>query len=197
MNNFTAEKYISAILDRYIVGEKDKEKLQAGADLLNRTFGNYYWTDIEETIAWYYTNKNDKTRPTIAQLQAALSTRGVEKKPDTEPVQSTNGIPTTKIWSIKSTFNKLVQILIDGGVLPNADGEYHNIRSLVNPETNNVILSPMQWLKWQLTDAMHKRPDLFAKFPNATVLEGLAIAVQGGLVKFKVRDWAKLANKGE
>lgn len=192
--NFTAEKYINAILGRYIIGDKDLEKLQAGADLLNKTFGDYYWSDVENALAWYYTNKNDKTRPTIAQMKDALAACGVEKK-TTEQKPIVFNTPTTSIWSIRETFDKLVQVLTDGGVLPDMDGKFSIKRSLVDPKTNNVVICPRQWLGWQIQDAMKARPDLFAKFNNLSWLEQLTIAVQNKLVVFKVRDWAKLAQE--
>lgn len=194
---FTPEKYINAILERYVVSDKDMDKLRAGADLLQKTFGDYYWSDIETAIGWYYTHKNDKTRPTIAQMQAVL--QGLDITPSAKQDYADAGYkrPTTKIWSIMHTFNRLVEILIDGGVLPQDNGEYHNIRTLVNPQTDLVILNPKQWLQWQLDDAMAARPDLFAKFPHCTWLERLAIAIENKLIVFKVRDWAKLAKGGK
>lgn len=195
MNKFTAEKYIDAIFSRYIVSEKDAEKLRAGSDLLEKTFGEYYWSDIEHTLDWYYTNKNDKTRPTIAQMQSALQSLGIMQNNDSEPEKNVFIRPTTNLWSIKNTFNKLIDVLIDGGVLPNDDGEYQNIRSLVNPDTDQVILNPMQWLRWKLNDAKSAKPEVF-NIPNTTILEQLAMAVQNNLITFKVRDWAKLAKKG-
>lgn len=193
MNKFTAEKYIDAIFSRYIVSEKDAEKLRAGSDLLEKTFGEYYWSDIEHTLDWYYTHKNDKTRPTIAQIQNALQSLGIMQNNDSEPEKNDFTRPSTNLWSIKQTFNKLIDILIGGGVLPNEDGNYTNIRSIVNPDTDLPVLNPMQWLGWQLADAKNNRPDIFVPFPNATILEQLALAIQNNLIQFKIRDWSKLA----
>ena len=100
--------------------------------------------------------------------------------------------PTTKLWSINSTFNKLINVLIDGGVIPNEQGEYRNIRSLVNPQTDDVILNPMRWLKWKLSEAMATHPDIFTTIPVKTFYEHLALAIQNNLITFKVRDWSKL-----
>jgi len=193
-----AEKFVDLIADLYPVGDKQATQMQHNTEEIEAELGKYNWEDIRNKVQYFYSRKNDKSRPRIGQILAMLeSDPNVQVKEPDVVLEPKYKIPTTKIWSIRTTFDKLVQVLIDGGVLPNADGEYHNIRSLVNPDTDDVILNPLQWLKWKLTDAMQERPDLFVKFPNATVLEGLAIAVQGGLVKFKVRDWAKLANKGE
>lgn len=193
-----AEKFIDLVGKLYNLNEKQITQMQHNVPEIDAELGKYYWDDIKNKTNLFYSRKNDKSRPRVCQILALLETDPNVKQrieEDTTPVASWNR-PRTKLWSIVDTFDKLVSVLIDGGVIPNEKGEYVNNRSLVDPATDQVILNPLQWLKWKLSDAMHERPDLFVKFPNATLLEGLAIAVQGGLITFKVRDWAKLTAKG-
>ena len=101
-------------------------------------------------------------------------------------------LPTTKIFSINNSFDKLIQILVDCGLIPNENNEIQSTHSLINSD-GKPILNAMQWLRWQLSDAMELCPDLFVKFPNASFYERLAIAMQNGLIKIRVRDWSTFA----
>lgn len=190
-----AEKFVELIAELYPMGDKQATQMQRNSGEIENELSKYYWDDIKAKVQYFYARKNDKSRPRIGQILALLETDPkitvrVEEKiePDT-----TWQRPHTKLWSINQTFEKLVNVLMNGGVIPNERGKYVNNRSLVDPETDDVILNPFQWLKWKLADAMQEQPDLFAKFPNTTELEGLAIAIQGGLINFKVRDWVKMA----
>lgn len=194
-----AEKFVELVVDLYQLGEKESGKLSNNIPEIEQELEKYDWSDIKNKVQYYFARKNDKSRPRLSQILALLETDPDVQTFENEPDYSNVGYkrPTTKIWSIMHTFNKLVEILIDGGVLPQDNGEYHNIRTLVNPQTDLVILNPKQWLQWQLDDAMAARPDLFAKFPHCTWLERLAIAIENKLIIFKVRDWAKLAKGGK
>ena len=188
------ELYINELAELYNVSEKDKLKMSDGYDQIEASLGKYYWEDIKHAIQVFYARKNDKSRPRLSQILALLETdRNItQKEPYVEPADPVFRKPTTKLWSISNTFNKMINVLIDGGVIPNEQGEYNNIRSLVNPQTDDVILNPMQWLKWQLSDAMAARPDIFTSIPVKTFYEHLALAIQNNLITFKVRDWSKL-----
>lgn len=191
-----AEKYVELVTDLYQLGEKENAKMCNNVPEIESELKKYSWHDIKTKVQYYFARKNDKSRPRLSQILALLETdpnvQAVEEEPTLDTVQGYNR-PTTKIWSIMSTFNKLVDILTDCGVIPDEHGEYRTSKSLVNPETNLVVLNPRQWLQWRIDDAMNDRPDLFVKFPNAKWLEQLAIAVENKLVALQVRDWAKLA----
>ena len=194
MTETNGTKYINEIAELYQVSEKDRSKLDGGYDKIQAAIQKYNWADIERAINHYFVHKNDKTRPVLAQILAILKTWQHEGKievfePDDTDTQPIFTRPTTKIWSIQSSFNKMVDVFIDAGIIPNENGKYTNYRSLVDPKTDAPVLSPTMWLGWQLNAAEQQAPDLFARFPNTTKLEQIAIALQNGLIKLKVRDW--------
>ena len=188
-----AEKFIDLVGKLYNLPEKQISQMQNNVPEIDAELGKYYWEDIERKTQLFYARKNDKSRPRVCQILALLETdNNIQRvEPDVEPAEPMFRKPTTKLWSITNTFNKLINVLIDGGVIPNEQGEYRNIRSLVNPQTDEVILDPMQWLKWQLSDAMNAHPDIFTTTPVKTFYEHLALAIQNNLITFKVRDWSK------
>lgn len=195
MDEKKANRYIDLVAELYCVGEKDLNKMRSGTDMIERAFEDYYWTDVEQAIDWYYVHKSDKTRPTIANIRAILSTWLMEKKIAKVLTMDEVGgyvLPTTKIFSINNSFDKLIQILVDCGLIPNENNEIQSTHSLINSD-GKPILNAMQWLRWQLSDAMELCPDLFVKFPNASFYERLAIAMQNGLIKIRVRDWSTFA----
>lgn len=193
-----AGKYIDLVGKLYNQTPKQMQQMEHNISEIDNELKKYSWEDIKNKTNLFYARKNDKSRPRLSQILALLETdpnvQVVEEEQTIDTVQGYKR-PTTKIWAIKSTFNKLVDVLTDGGVLPTEDGEYKNTRSLVDPATDIVILNPRQWLLWHLSDAEATNPDLFAKYPFATWIERLAIAVQNKLVVFKTRDWAKLTQK--
>lgn len=171
-----AEKFIDLVGKLYNLPEKQIAQMQNNVPEIDAELGKYYWEDIERKTQLFYARKNDKSRPRVCQILALLETdpRVVKREPDPEPEPDTSyKLPTTHLWSITTTFNKLIRVLVDGGVIPNEHGEYINTRSLVNPQTNDVILNPMLWLKWQLSDAKQYHPDIFATVPTKTFFEDL------------------------
>ncbi len=192
MNN--AEKFIDLVGKLYNLPEKQIYQMQNNIPEIDAELGQYYWEDVRNKTQLFYARKNDKSRPRVCQILALLETDAnvAKKEPDPEPVK-TQGytLPTTKLWSITDTFNKLVKILVDAGAIPNQDGKFTNIRSLVDPNTNTVILDPVRWLKWELAVAKNERPDIFASIPTKTVLEEIALAIQNNLITFRLRDWSK------
>lgn len=194
INDFTPEKYINKILTLYPMGEREETKLNAGLNMIAETFGKYSWANIESAIEWYYKNKNDKTRPTIAQMKDVLITLGIADvdgvvaKPDNPFAR-----PTTNIWSIRGDFDKMVDVFIECGVIPDEDGTYHGEKTIIDPATDLPVLNPMFWFGYHLTDIENNNPDLFTRFEQANKLERLAIALGNKMIPFKVRDWKKLA----
>lgn len=191
-----AEKYIDLVGKLYNQSPKQMQQMEHNIPEIDNELKKYSWEDIKAKTNLFYARKNDKSRPRLSQILALLESdpnvQAVEEEPTLDDVPRYNR-PKTKIWSIMTTFNKLVDILTDCGVIADEHGEYRTSKSLVNPETNLVVLNPRQWLQWRIDDAMNDRPDLFVKFPNAKWLEQLAIAVENKLVSLHVRDWAKLA----
>lgn len=189
-----AEKFIDLVTKLYNLPEKTISTMTANVPEIDAELSKYYWDDIKTKTQLYFSRKNDKTRPTIAQILALLETDPNVKQRESEPVYDTPAykLPTTHLFSIATTFNKLVKVLVDAGVIPDEHGDYHNNRSLVDPKTDEVILNPWNWLKWELAIAENERPNVFVSVPAKTTLEKLALAIQNNLITFKVRDWAKL-----
>lgn len=189
-----AEQYTTLIAKLYNVIPTPLTQEEEKA--LDKELGIYHWEDIKACIQKYYV-RNPKTRPNLTQIMAIIETNPKIKQiePEYEEKPIYKPLPTTKIWSITQTFDKLVQILVDAGVIPNTDGTYTNAKGLIDPKTDQPITNPKQWIKWQTETAIKQRPDLFAKFPNTTYIEALAIAIQNGLVKIKIRDWKKAAEQ--
>lgn len=192
-----AERFIDLVGKLYNMTPKQTEQMENNVQEIDAQLSKYSWDDIKAKTNLFYARKNDKSRPHLHHILALLESDPAVQpvEPVIEPKPVVFNVPTTSIWSIRETFDKLVQVLTDGGVLPGMDGNFGIKRSLVDPKTNNVVICPRQWLGWQMQDAMKARPDLFAKFNNLSWLEQLAIAVQNKLVVFKVRDWAKLAQE--
>lgn len=193
-----AEKFIDLVGKLYNMNEKQILQMQNNIPEIDAELGKYYWDDIKNKTNLYYARKNDKSRPRVCQILALLETdQNVKQqiKEDVEPVKSNWSRPHTNLWSITETFNKLVDVLMDGGVIPDEKGEFKNIRSLVDPETDKVILNPKEWLKFKLIQAQQQKPECFVKYQFATTLEQLSVALQNNLITFKVRDWAKLTKK--
>lgn len=193
MTENIADLYIAEISDLYLVSDRDREKLHAGADKINDTLGCYYWDDVRHALHTFYARKNDKTRPRLAQVVALLETdRDVKKRVvDTEPFRKWCR-PTTNICAIQGAFNKLVQILIDCGYIQDDDGSFKNTHALID-DNGQPMLCAMQTLNGKLASVLRTRPDLFYMFPHANKLEQLAIAVMNRQIVLRVREWSKYA----
>lgn len=192
-----AEQFIDLVGKLYNLPEKQISQMQNNVPEIDAEFSKYYWDDIKNKIQLFYARKNDKSRPRVCQILAMLETDptvNVRVEEKIEPTVTWER-PHTKLWSINSTFEKLVNVLIDGGVIPNEHGEYVNNRSLIDPATDEVILNPAAWLKQKLAQAKDKRPECFVKYEFATPLEQISVALQNNLITFKVRDWAKITKK--
>lgn len=194
MTEDIAANFIDLTAKLYDLSEKAVLAMQGNSAEINEAFSDYYWSDVRKAVNYYFARKNDKTRPTIAKILAILeSDRDVHKRaPDPESVPATKyARPTTGLWSITVSFDRLVDVLMAAGVIPDEHGTLRNDRSIVDPATGTLVVAPRQWFAWRLLDAERSNPDLFAKFPRASFLERLAIAVQNHLIHFLVRDWGK------
>lgn len=195
MQEKVSEKYIAKIADLYRSSDKDLDKMRGGADMIEAALKRFAWGDVAAAVDWYYTHKNDKTRPTIAAICAILNTwvweRKIEQIPDEIEVRG-YALPRTRIFSIAEPFDKLVGVLVSCGLIRNRDGEIRATHSLID-DTGEPVLNPMQVLRWQVLRARNLRPDIFIKFSHATFLEQLAVALQNKLITIRVRDWGEYA----
>lgn len=191
MTDTIAMKYIDEIADRYKITDKDREKLESNQNQINVALGDYYWDDVKDAINTYFVRKNDKTRPTLAQIVALLETNDRVKKRVPEPDENKYHLPRTQLWSIRDTFDAVIRTMVQCKILepenpidaPVAPGY-----SLVDA-TGTPMINPKQFLRWQVADAKAVRPDVFAQYKSTSFWEDLAIAVQQRLVTLRVRDW--------
>lgn len=192
-----AEQYIQLISQLYDVKKEDLQKINNNKQQLETDLKWFYWEDIKRKVQLYYTKKDSKNRPNVQQIVAMLEsdTKVKQIEPELEELPIHRPLPTTNLWAIKQTFDKLVRILVDAGVISETDGTYHNTKGLIDPVTDLPILNPQQWLKWKVADAVKERPDLFSKYENLSLLEALSIAIQNNLIKIKTRDWKKTAEQ--
>lgn len=190
-----AERFIDLVGKLYNLPTKAMEQMSANIPEIDAELGKYLWEDVEHKTQFYYVRKNDKTRPSVAHIIALLETdQNVipvdDNVPEYEQPRSFPR-PQTNLFTIKSTFEKLVDVLIDGGAITDVDGSRHNERSLVDPVTDMVVLDPIRWLVQKADAAALSHPEYFYKYQFATPLERVALALQYQLITFKVRDWSK------
>ena len=100
-------------------------------------------------------------------------------------------VPTTKIFSIATSFDKVIDVFIKCGVLPNFDGKITATHCFVKLN-GDVLLNPTQVFRWQIQDIMAQRPDVFVKYPHANFYELLALALQNKLIEFYIRNWHEM-----
>lgn len=195
MENKIAEKFIDLVAKLYDLSDKAVESMRLNTNEIDTAFKDYYWSDIKDAINFYYVRKNDKTRPTIAKILAILETNPNVKKiiPDAPATDNPFARPTTKIWSIRGDFDKMIDIFIECGVIPDETGKFQGQKSVIDPITDLPMLNPMWWFGYKLTAIEEANPDLFARMPHANKLERLAIALGNKMIPFKVRDWKKMA----
>lgn len=191
MTDNIANLYISEVAELYNISDKNLEKMYSGADQINEALGKYYWDDVLHALQVFYRYHSDKSRPRLSQIVAILETDKDVKPREPEIVVTGYQLPKTHLWSINDTFTKFVDILCHAGVIPDADGNYTNNRTIIDPKTDLPVLNPMQWFKWQLHSAQMDRPEVFISIPTTTLLESLALAIQNQLITFRVRDWSK------
>lgn len=192
------QQYIDLVAEIYGLDESTVTDMQGNDSHYTNALGKYYWDDVKMAINHFFMRKSDKTAPRLAQILAILELWESEGRigradPRVEsPVQPVYCLPTTKIWSIAQTFDKMIKIMVKCRVLPagnESDAPTGAGGALIDPATNMPILCPKQWIKWQVQQAMATHPDIYSKFPGCTMWEGLALALQNKLVTFKVRNY--------
>lgn len=176
----------------YDLNDKTKEQLHNNAEEIERAFDGYMWDDIRRAINYYYVRKNDKTRPTIAKILAILETDPNTQKFVTmgydEPKR-----PETKIFAIKTTFDRLVNILSECRIL-NFDEPSQESCFLVNDD-GEPILDVKNALRDQIECAKLQNIELFQRHGAITWLEALAICIDNDLFHLKIRNNKKFLDR--
>ncbi|MBO5704919.1 MAG: hypothetical protein J6R99_02785 [Alphaproteobacteria bacterium] len=194
MNHNIADQFINLLVELYDLDTENATQLRNGADLIEKSLGQYYWEDVRNAVNYYFVRKNDKTRPTLGKILAILETNPDVKKraeiedDDTE-VKPLYPRPRTNIRIIQDSFNRLIDVLMDCNVIPDKDGHFNGHASLVCDD-GFVMLNPVQNLRWQVEDAINAHPNAFAPFPDMTLWEQLALAVQNHFITLHRRTWA-------
>lgn len=187
------EKYIDKIVDLYSLKEHDIAKLKAGREQISEALEPFCWKDVEGAIDRFYVRVSDKQRPKISQICAILNDwhrQGKIEKTDPETDTTPETIRLrTKIFTICTTFDRMMQIFEESGVVLYADSP-RPISSIMDTR-GELILCPRVWLRDQLKSAIRARPDLYAPYPYLTFWEQLAIAFQNKLIRIKVRNWGE------
>jgi len=187
-----AEEYIGKVAELYNVPGSALDKMYNNTAEIDRAFTGYCWEDISWALARYYDRKNDKTRPRIAQILAILEAS--DRKRENLAVQYENDTPAytrpkTSINIILSTFEHLIDILVECNVLPDSQGNFVGKCALLD-ENNNVMLNPQQTLRWWVEKAVSTHPNAFARFPSMTWLEQLALCLQNNFITLRKRTFA-------
>lgn len=187
------DQYIALIESLYDLEQRDLFEIRSSTQQIESALADYYWEDIKAKIQYYFTRKNNKIPPNVSQILAFLETDEKIKRKSEETVgydYPKEEMPTTKLWSIKNTFDMFVKCLIDCGVIKDAQGNFHNNYGMYDSK-NELILNPKQWLQWELQAAKQIKPEVFINFQYATFAEQVALAIQNGLIKFEVKKFDK------
>lgn len=191
-----SERYIYKIQSLYGLSEETVKKMHAGAAEIDKVFDPYAWNDIEAAINNRYLH-NDKSRPRIGQVLVVLQewerhgeiTRNV---PIEDAPRST--FPRTNILDISVTFSRLMDIMVECGIVAPefpTNRPKGTLKSLVDME-GKLIISPRQWLQWKISDAKSACSAAFSKYKALNFWEQVAIGIDAGQIKFRVRDWGKV-----
>ncbi len=191
MKQEIAEKYIAELSRLYPISDKGADKLRDAADQINAALGCYYWTDIRAAIEKYFRTQSDKQRPRIAQVVQILeNSRGVSKiVADPEP--DAYHLPRTQLWTIKDAFDRVIKAMVMCEILKPENPMDTPLRpgySLLEAD-NLPMINPKRRLRTMVTAAKNRRPDLFAQYKSLSFWEELAVALQNGLIRLRIRDW--------
>ncbi len=191
MTENIATQYIDEIAERYKIADKDRTKLESNQDQISKELGQYAWTDVRNAVAEYYRTKSDKHRPTLAQIVALL-----EANPDVHKIGMLSEpdeyhLPRTRLWTIGDAFDRVIKAMVMCEILQPENPMDKPLRpgfSLL--EDNNLpMVNPKRHLRAMVAAAKNRRLDVFAPYKSLSFWEELAVAVQNGLIRLRIRDW--------
>lgn len=191
MTENIATQYIDEIAERYQIADKDRAKLESNQDQITKELGQYAWGDIRSAIAEYFRTKSDKHRPTLAQIVALLESNPNIHKIGAEPALDTYHLPRTQLWTIKDAFDRVIKAMVMCEILAPENPMDKPLRpgySLLEAD-NLPMINPKRRLRAMVTAAKNRRPDIFAQYKSLSFWEELAVALQNGLVRLRMRDW--------
>ena len=188
--------YINKITALYGLDNKTKADMLEIVDKINTAFNEWCWEDIEYAVDMYYTRKNDKSYPKVAQIQAILNTNSHDKRknlaPDTRNNDGWYNLPSTRIKIIADAFLKVCRYAHKIGV---ANIPYFTLKEGIPAGWDNYIkykdendkTGKVWHIRWDWDDAVEygkqKYPDVFGKFRDLNRLELYTFAYKLGLIK--------------
>ena len=183
-----SELYLDKIKDLYELDAEVMGEYLRGKEQLDKMLDGYEWKDINVAINRYYNRRSSVTPPKVQQIIAIAEDNGAEKWVSDYGVGKYE-LPRTNLGVLKETFEKMIGVMVNCGVLPNEDGKFDAIGSLVDPANELPMLSPKQNLEWMVEDVEKENPELFEKFDYLSFWEKLAICLKNKKVKLRVRNW--------
>ena len=183
-----SELYLDKIKDLYELDAEVMGEYLRGKEQLDKMLDGYEWKDINVVINRYYNRRSSVTPPKVQQIIAIAEDNGAEKWVSDYGVGKYE-LPRTNLGVLKETFEKMIGVMVNCGVLPNEDGKFDAIGSLVDPANELPMLSPKQNLEWMVEDVEKENPELFEKFDYLSFWEKLAICLKNKKVKLRVRNW--------
>lgn len=190
--------YINKITNLYGLDSKIKADMLEVVDKIAKAFDNWCWEDIEYAIDYYYTRKNDKNYPKVAQIQAILNTNTHDKRkntaPDTRNDDGWYNLPSTRIKIITDAFLSVCKYAHKIGVV---NIPYFSLKegipcgwdTYVKYSSADDKVGRIWHVRWDWDDAVEygkqKYPDVFGKFKGISKLEEYTFAYKLGLIEIK------------
>lgn len=191
MNENIAEKFIDMIAKLYDMPDRAIDTMRANATEIESVLGDYYWQDVKDAVNLYFVRKNDKTRPTLAKIVAMMEADDNVKKRVPDQAPDAYHLPRTQLWTIKDAFDRVIRAMVMCEILQPENPRDKPLwpgYSLLGAGDMPMI-NPKRCLRAMVTAAKNRRPDLFAQYKSLSFWEELAVAMQNGLVRLRMRDW--------
>lgn len=180
--------YIQKLSELYQIDNSTKASMIENIERIEKEFQNWCWTDIEYAIDLFYTKKNDKIMPRMAQVKAILNTNRKDKALFS-PVDARNdagcyNLPSTSIKIISDAFLSVCRMAHKLGV---ANIPYFELKENTKCGNDTYIKDGMlRKIRWDWDDyvaiAKERFPETFGKFKNLTKLEEYTFAYKLGVL---------------
>ena len=185
-----SELYLRKIQELYDLTDSVMVSYRGNKEQLEKHLDGYDWSDINAAINRYYNRRSTITPPKVQQIIAIADDNGAKKYGVEEGSGIVYRIPKTNLNVIRETFDKMVRVMIDCGVLMDERGEFNMVYSLMDSKTGLPMMNPRQMLGWMVDDVEKENPELFEKFNSLTFWERLAICLMNKKISIKVRNWS-------
>lgn len=187
--------YINRITELYTVEPEIRASMLEHIQVIDRQLGKWSWEDIEDAIDLFYTKKNDKKFPKVAQIRAILNTNKKDKALFSARGERNDdgwyNLPSTRIKVISDVFLSVCRYAHKNGIL---NIPYFSVVENIQYGNDNYIKydSPDDkdgrvWhKKWDWDDAVltakERFPDTFKRFYALTKPEEYCLTCKLGLI---------------